>query len=115
LDISVKTIILVVLSVLLATTVWFTITRYFLQRAIINVVKMFREQKALNNESARSKEALGLKSYNPLQFKGLLDYKPTAFRILLRSGIIRISRDARGFFLSEESLAQTDLEPRQRR
>ncbi len=114
-DISLKTIILFILSVTLAATVWWTLTRYFLQRAIINVVKIFREQKALNNESARSKEALGLIAQSSFQLKSLLDYKSTAFRILLRSGIIRISKDAKGFFLSEESLAQTDLEQRRRR
>ncbi len=111
-DPTVRTIILIVLIVLLVNAIWFTLSRYFLRRAMLTVIKIFREHQALNDESAQTKEELGLESPNPFQLRWFLDFKPTAFRVLLRNGIIRVSKNARGFFLSESLLAQTNLEPR---
>jgi hypothetical protein len=106
LDPTIRSIILIVLIVLLFLTVSFTISRYLLTRAMRNVVQIFREHQAVDDTSARTKAELGLESGGISSF---LDYKPTAFRVLLRSGIIQISRDAKRFFLSEQLLSQTNL------
>ncbi len=112
---TLHTVILVILVVLLVNAVWFTITQYFLKRAMLNVIQIFRDHQALNDESARTREELGLTSPGLLNIKWLLYYKPTAFRVLLRSGIICISRDAHGFFLSENLLAQSNLGQQRRK
>ena len=106
---SPRTIVLIILISLLAITVWWTLTRYFLRRAMITVVMMFRHHRALDDASAKSKEEIGLINPGIRQVERIWDYKPTAFRVLLRSGIIRISKDARRFYLSEKLLSQTDL------
>jgi hypothetical protein len=109
LDSNTRSIILTILIALLFLTVSFTISRYLLKRAMLTIVKIFRDHRALDDESARTRIELGLVSQGVFPFT-LLDYKPTAFQVLLRSGIIRISQDAKRFFLSEQLLSQTDLE-----
>ncbi len=109
-DPTIRSIILIVLIVLLFLAVSFTISRYFLIRAMHTVVQIFRDQQALDDASARTKKELGIADIEAFQFKTFFDYKPTAFRVLLRSGIIQISRDAKRFFLSEQLLSQTDLD-----
>jgi hypothetical protein len=110
LDPTIRSIILIVLIVLLFLAVSFAISRYFLIRAMRTVVRIFRDRNALDDASARTKEDLGIADIEAFQFKAFFDYKPTAFRVLLRSGVIRISRDAKRFFLSEQLISQTDLE-----
>jgi len=77
------------------------------RRAIKAVIRIFRENHALTAGTAKFAIELGFKR-TLFQFKGLRDYKPAALQLLMRNNIIQSTDDGR-LFLSEETLAQTNL------
>ena len=79
------------------------------KRAVIQVIKTFRKLKALDVESARSVEELGLSA--PTFRERLMrfrDYKPAAMQGLTRIEIIQVTEDGK-VYLSEEKLKTTKL------
>ncbi len=79
------------------------------KRAVIQVIKRFRHNGALDPESAKTIEELRL---NPPTFRERImrfrDYKPAALQGLIRVGIVQMTEDGR-VYLSEEKLRNTKL------
>jgi hypothetical protein len=79
------------------------------KRAVIQVIKRFRKFDALNAESARTVDELGLSpptfGQRIMRFR---DYKPAALQGLMRVDIIQMTEDGK-VFLSEEKLQNTKL------
>ena len=79
------------------------------KRAVIQVVKRLRKHQALDIQSAKTVEEVGLQ---PLSFQERMlrfrDYKPAALQGLIRTGIVQITEDGR-VYLSEEKLRNSRL------
>lgn len=86
--------------------------RFFMDRAIRQVIKTFREKDALDPANARTKSELGLKSSAETRFTdGLFkmrDYKPYIFDSMLQLTIIRETEDEK-YYLSEQTLQTSNL------
>lgn len=86
--------------------------RFFMDRAIRQVIKAFREQNALDPVNAKAKSELGLKSSAETKFTdGLFkmrDYKPYIFDSMLQLTIIRETEDEK-YYLSEQTLQTSNL------
>ncbi len=106
---STRAFILVILVLILLLVLAFMGSRLLMRRAVKRVVAIFREHQAKDEASALTQEALGLKPRGLFEFRGLRDYKPMALQLLMRYNIVRVTEDGR-LFLSEETLAQTNLE-----
>ena len=100
---------ILVAAVLLLLVLAFWGSRFLLRRAIIAIIKKFRENNAFDSSTAKTQEELGLKSKGLLEIRGLRDYKPMALQLLIRNDIIQITQDER-LFLSEDVLSRTNLE-----
>ena len=79
------------------------------KRAVIQVVKRLRKHQALDIQSAKTVEEVGLQ---PLSFQERMlrfrDYKPAALQGLIRTGIVQITEDGR-VYLSEQKLRNSRL------
>jgi hypothetical protein len=106
---STQALILIILVLLLLLALAFMGSRFLMRRAITRVIYTFREFKAKDEASAMAQEAMGLKPRGLFEFRGLRDYKPMALQLLMRYNIVRMTEDGR-LYLSEETLAQTNLE-----
>ena len=82
----------------------FILPRFMLKRATSQVLRIFRVHRSLSKESAKTVEALGLKSHSFMErFMKPRDYKPYALQILAKQGILCQTEDGR-LYLSEEKL-----------
>jgi hypothetical protein len=79
------------------------IPRFMVQRALLKVVKIFRQHNAFGAANAKTKEALGL---NPLGFVQRMasprDYKPTALKLLATAEILLSTEDGKMYMVEEK-------------
>ena len=103
-------IVLIVLVVILMLVAMFLIPQWRLRRAISQVIRIFREQGAVDARSARTVIELGLKPRNMMEgmFKGR-DYRPYALRALRKAEIIQMTDEGR-LYLSEDKLVASGLD-----
>ena len=76
------------------------------RRSICTVITTFRRQGAVTPEYAATLQELGLAG-NPFRF--LRDYRPWALQTLVQANVVR-STDAGKFFLSENTLLETNID-----
>jgi len=102
--------IVVILGGLLLLGICFA--RYRMKRTVQKVIKMFRENNALDPDSAKSKEELGLRSIAERSFFErafkLRDDKPYFFDMLTQMEIVLKVGDER-YYLSEQALKSSDF------
>ena len=98
-------IIIIVLLVVLAFLTW----RFLFQKAVRNVVKIFRLSGAVSAKKAKTLTELGLAPKPILQrvFRPR-DYKPQALRLLDQEGCIKLADEGK-VWLSEEALQRSRL------
>ena len=77
--------------------------------AVLQVISIFRDRRALSSNSAKTVEELGLAPAGfAKQLISFRDYKPKALRGLIKAGIVQVTSDGK-LFLSEDKMA--DLSP----
>ena len=88
---------------------FFVIPRILMKRAIRQVIRIFRQQNAIDVKTAKTVDELKLspRSLVDGMFKGR-DYKPYALEMLKRAEIVRETEDSK-LYLSEENLASSRL------
>ena len=98
-----------VLLILLFLALLIVIPLIMNKRAVIQVVKRLRQVQALDDDSAKTVDELGLR---PPSFRERLfrfrDYKPGALQGLVQVGIVQMTEDGR-VYLSEENLKNSKL------
>ena len=98
-----------VLLIILFMVLFMVIPLMMNKRAVIQVVKRLRKHQALDIQSAKTVEEIGLQ---PLSFQERMlrfrDYKPAALQGLIRTGIVQMTEDGR-VYLSEEKLRNSRL------
>ena len=103
---SIGIIILLAILMLLALLV---IPRWLIGRASRQVIRIFRENNAVDSKTARTVDELGLRPPGVLErMMRRRDYKPHALNALLQAGVIKTTEDGR-LYLSEEKLASFGL------
>jgi hypothetical protein len=105
---STRVLILVILVLLLLMALSFLLSRVLMKRAILKLIKMFRDKQAIDSGGAKTQEEIGIKRRSLLEFRALRDYTPMAFQLLVRNNIIQATEEGK-FFLSEDALALTNL------
>ena len=103
-------IIIIILLVVVALAAMIIIPRWRFKRAVPQVIRLFREQGALDIKHAKTVDELGLRSRGMLG--GMLqgrDYRQHALNALMQAGIIQETEDDR-LYLSEEELVNSGLE-----
>jgi hypothetical protein len=108
-DESTRILILIILVLLLLMTLSFFFSRVLLKRAITRIIRLFRDKQALNAASAKTQEEIGMKKRSLFEFRALRDFTPMALQILIKNNIIQVTEEGK-LFLSEETLAMTNLE-----
>ncbi|MCD6299595.1 MAG: hypothetical protein J7L78_00265 [Dehalococcoidales bacterium] len=80
-----------------------------MRRAVNRVIKIFRNNSAIDARSAKTIDELGLRPRTRLQgmFRGR-DYKPQALSFLMKAEIVRINDDGK-LYLSEDKVAASKL------
>jgi len=99
----------VVLLIIIFVALLITLPLLLNKRAIKQVIRRFRNHGALDPDSAKTIDELGL---TPPTFRERLmrfrDYKPAAMNGLVRVGLIQVTEDGR-FYLDEEKLRNSKL------
>ena len=86
------------------------IPRWLLKRAARQVIKIFRENNAIDSKNAKTIDALGLTPPGMLErMMRRRDYKPSALNFLISAGVVKRTEDGK-LYLSEEKLADFGLE-----
>ena len=88
----------------------FVIPRWRINRAVRQVVRIFRDNNALDTKTAKTVDELGLRPQRIID--GLLksrDYKPYALTNLIKADIARETKDGR-LYLSEGKLREAGFE-----
>ena len=86
------------------------VPRWLVKRAVMQVIKIFRNQNATDSKNARTIDELGLRAPGMLQKMGRRrDYKPQALGVLVQAEIVQVTEDGK-FYLSEEKLLESGLE-----
>ncbi|HHU76262.1 MAG TPA: hypothetical protein GXZ24_05145 [Firmicutes bacterium] len=97
--------ILLLCSIVLLLILAYYYSKYRMNKAIKEVIRIFRVKNALDDESARTKEELGLMPPGILmRLMRQRDYKPYALQLLLGAEIIQVTMENK-YFLSETRLA----------
>lgn len=104
-----QTIVLIILVLVLLLVIAVTFSNYMMKKAILSVIKTFRDKNALKPENARTEEELGFKRRQSLDIKLVRDYNPIVFQFLLKKDIVRITEEGK-LYLSEEALFQSGLD-----
>lgn len=101
---------LIVLLIIVAIVAIFVIPQWFIKRSIPKVIKIFRENRAIDIKNAKTVNELGLRPYSMLErlFRRR-DYKQYALNALVQAGIIQKTEDGK-LYLSEEKLGESRLE-----
>lgn len=101
-------VIAVIVIVLFAVSAAYA-SRFFLRRAMRDIVSRFREQGATDPVSAAMPEQLGLVWRNPIGgMSGLRDYRPNALHLLGQAGVIKGTEEG-ALYLAEDELAGSPL------
>ncbi|MBN1628610.1 MAG: hypothetical protein JW990_02495 [Thermoleophilia bacterium] len=101
-------VIAVIAIVLLAVAAAYA-SRFFLRKAMREIVALFRAQGATDPATAVKPEQLGLVWRNPIGgMSGLRDYRPNALQLLGQAGVIRGTEEGT-LYLAEEDLADSPL------
>jgi TctA family transporter len=89
---------------------WLLLPQFMTRRAAKKVIKIFRSHHALDVNSARSAEQMGLaaKPFFSLARFGTRDWKPRALQLLFEAGVIQATPDNR-LYLDEQKLQNTTL------
>ena len=96
--------ILLLCSILLLLILAYYYSKYRMNKAIKEVIRIFRVKNALDDESARTKEELGLMPPGILmRLMRQRDYKPYALQLLQGAEIIQVTIENK-YFLSETRL-----------
>jgi len=89
------------------------LSRYKMNKAVKQIIEIFREKGALDPGSAMSRRELGLLSLKEQSFAERAlkprDYKVYAFDVMFNLNIIR-STDDEKYYLSEQALQSSKLE-----
>ena len=103
------TLAIIVLVVLLLIAL-FVVPQFLMARAMKKVVRIFRDNRAIDPKSAKTVEELNL------QQKGMIDrmmkprdYKPRALQYMIGAGMVQMTEDGK-VYLVEEKLRGTKLE-----
>lgn len=95
--------IIIVLFFIALLALAFVVSRWRMKRAMRAVIRIFREQGAVNSKDAKP-------SYELLESRGMIDgmfrgrdYKPHALNMLIKADIIQTTEDGR-LYLSEDKL-----------
>lgn len=91
----------------LVLIVIFVLPQILLRRAITSVVRVFRQSKAVDPQTAKSLDELGLRPKSMMQsiFRGT-QYKTTALMALRNGSVIQTTEDGK-LYLSEENLSRS--------
>ena len=101
-----------ILLVVAALAVMILVPRWFMTRAFSKVIRIFRENNAINEKNARTVEELGLTPPTFTQrLSRMRDYKPQALDLLRRADIVQMTEDGK-LYLSEDKLASSGLRNR---
>lgn len=104
-----ENVIIIVLLVVLAFLALFVIPQWRLRRAVRQVIRILRQNNAIDVKNAKTIDELGLRPRGRLE--GLLrsrDYKPQALDALWKAEIVKITEDGK-VYLSEEKLIASGL------
>jgi hypothetical protein len=103
--------IFIIIGVIIIMGLIFVFLPQFLyRRALKQVVKIFKQHKAFNVDSARTPNDLGLAQRSFISNMGRLrDYKPRALQLLMDYDVVRKTEDDR-VYLVKEKLALYRLE-----
>jgi hypothetical protein len=98
--------ILILLTVLVVVLV-FVLPQILLRNAISSVLRIFRKNKAVDAQSARTIDELGLRPKSIAQaiFRGT-QYRTTALMVLRNAGVIETTEDGK-LYLSEDNLSRS--------
>jgi hypothetical protein len=98
--------ILILLTVLVLVVI-FVLPQILLRNAISSVLRAFRKNKAVDAQSARTIDELGLRPKNMAQaiFRGT-QYKTTALMVLRNAGVVETTEDSK-LYLSEDNLSRS--------
>ncbi len=92
--------------IILLTVFWlglFVLPRLLLRRAILQVIRIFRDSHSLCSETPKTANELGLASQSMMDrlFRPR-DYKPYALQLLVRSGMVRLSGEGKMCLLEDK-------------
>ena len=95
-------VIAIILIVLLMLVAMIFIPQYMTRRAVLKVLRIFRQQNAIGMKNARTVDELGLRPRSMLQSIGRgRDYKSKALEALIRADVVQMTEDGR-LYLSED-------------
>ena len=98
---------IVIMLLLIVFSAW--VSRFFMKRAMLEVVEAFRREGALDQHNAKTRPDLGLEPKPLLQRMGKMrDYKVHAFDVLRQLEVIRVTDDEK-LYLSEKALEDSNL------
>jgi len=95
-------VIAIVIIIVLMALAMYVIPRFLISRAVNKVVRIFRNNSAIDIKHAKTAEELGLRHSGGM-FR-MRDYKPLAIQVLMGADIIR-STEGNRLYLSEDKLA----------
>lgn len=102
--------ILLLLIILLLLVVAYFYSKYRMNKAIKEVIRIFRKKNALDNDGAKTKEELGLMPPGILmRLMRQRDYKPYALQLMIGAEIIQVNAENK-YFMSEAKLAASALQ-----
>lgn len=98
---------ILILLTALVLIVIFVLPQIMLRRAISSVIRIFRQNKAVGTQNARTIDELGLRPKSMMHaiFRGT-QYKTTALLVLRNAGVIQTTEDGK-IYLSEENLSRS--------
>jgi hypothetical protein len=98
--------VLILLTVLVLVVV-FVLPQILLRNAISSVLRIFRKNKAVDAQNAKTIDELGLRPKSLAQsvFRGT-QYKTTALIVLKNAGVIETTQDGK-LYLSEDNLSRS--------
>jgi hypothetical protein len=98
-----------ILFVIFILGIGILLSRLLMVRAIREIIRIFFNSGALDTQSAKTREELGIVPQSFLErMYRIRDYKPYALQTMLNAGIIQETSDAR-YYLLEEKLSATAL------
>jgi len=102
-------VLIIILIVILVIVAMLGIPYLMMKRAMGHVIKIFKNNSAIDARSAKTIDELGLRPRTRLQ--GMLrarDYKPQALNLLIKAEIVRMNEDGK-LYLSDDKLAASKL------